>query len=110
MLSMRIKNDKNILRIKSALKNMTIIYEDLEKNLREEITKKDEKIDTLDNENQDLKSALEALKFNLEIKEKRNSFLARYGSISNANRTRYGCGRIRKRSLLVRRVRRYLAG
>ena len=30
MLSMRIKNDKNILRIKSALKNMTIIYEDLE--------------------------------------------------------------------------------
>ncbi|PRM89681.1 two-component sensor histidine kinase [Aliarcobacter cryaerophilus] len=30
MLAMRIKNDKNILRIKSALKNMTIIYEDLE--------------------------------------------------------------------------------
>ncbi|AXK49110.1 two-component sensor histidine kinase [Aliarcobacter trophiarum LMG 25534] len=30
MLSMRLKNDKNILRVKSALKNMTIIYEDLE--------------------------------------------------------------------------------
>lgn len=30
MLSMKLKNDKNILRVKSALKNMTIIYEDLE--------------------------------------------------------------------------------
>lgn len=30
MLSLRLKNDKNILRVKSALKNMTIIYEDLE--------------------------------------------------------------------------------
>ncbi|QKF73515.1 two-component system sensor histidine kinase [Aliarcobacter faecis] len=30
ILSMRLKNDKNILRVKSALKNMTIIYEDLE--------------------------------------------------------------------------------
>ena len=30
MLSMRLRNDKNILRVKSALKNMTIIYEDLE--------------------------------------------------------------------------------
>ena len=27
---MRLRNDKNILRVKSALKNMTIIYEDLE--------------------------------------------------------------------------------
>ena len=30
MLQLRLKNDKNILRIKSALKNMTVIYEDLE--------------------------------------------------------------------------------
>ena len=30
MLSIRLRNDKNILRVKSALKNMTIIYEDLE--------------------------------------------------------------------------------
>ncbi|QKJ27436.1 sensor histidine kinase [Aliarcobacter cibarius] len=30
MLSLRLKNDKNILRVKSALKNMTVIYEDLE--------------------------------------------------------------------------------
>lgn len=30
ILSIRLKNDKNILRVKSALKNMTIIYEDLE--------------------------------------------------------------------------------
>jgi two-component system, OmpR family, sensor kinase len=30
MLAMKLKNDKNILRVKSALKNMTIIYEDLE--------------------------------------------------------------------------------
>lgn len=29
MLAMKLKNDKNILRVKSALKNMTIIYEDL---------------------------------------------------------------------------------
>ena len=45
----------------------------MEKNLKEQHTKKDEKIDTLEVENQDLKSALEALKFNLEIKEKRSS-------------------------------------
>lgn len=30
MLAMKLKNDKNILRVKSALKNMTIVYEDLE--------------------------------------------------------------------------------
>ncbi|WP_198306167.1 sensor histidine kinase [Arcobacter vandammei] len=30
MLSLKLRNDKNILRVKSALKNMTIIYEDLE--------------------------------------------------------------------------------
>jgi len=30
MLQLRLKNDKYILRIKSALKNMTVIYEDLE--------------------------------------------------------------------------------
>lgn len=30
MLAFRLKNDKHILRVKSALKNMTIIYEDLE--------------------------------------------------------------------------------
>ena len=48
-------------------------YQDLEKKLRAEITKKDEKINDLEVENKDLKSALEALKFNLEIKEKRSN-------------------------------------
>lgn len=65
--------------LKEELKNKVLnhdkvvkSYEDLEKNLKEELTKKDEKIDTLEVENKDLKSALEALKYNLEIKEKRN--------------------------------------
>ena len=47
-------------------------YQDLEKKLREELTKKDEKIDTLENENKDLKSELEALKYQLDLKEKRS--------------------------------------
>lgn len=47
-------------------------YEDLEKNLREELTKKDEKINDLEVENKDLKSELEALKYQLDLKEKRN--------------------------------------
>ena len=48
-------------------------YQDLEKNLREELTKKDSEILTLKDENQDLKSELEALKYQLDLKEKRNS-------------------------------------
>ena len=48
-------------------------YQDLEKKLRAEITKKDEKIDNLAAENEDLKNEIEALKFNLEIKEKRSN-------------------------------------
>ncbi len=47
-------------------------YQDLEKNLREELTKKDEKINDLEVENKDLKSALEALKYQLDLKEKRS--------------------------------------
>ncbi|MCR8709799.1 sensor histidine kinase [Aliarcobacter butzleri] len=42
ILSMRLKNDKNILRIKSALKNMTVIYEDLEYYMQQNAVK-DEK-------------------------------------------------------------------
>lgn len=42
MLQMRLKNDKNILRIKSALKNMTVIYEDLEYYMQQNAVK-DEK-------------------------------------------------------------------
>ena len=44
MLQMRLKNDKNILRIKSALKNMTVIYEDLEYYMQQNMVK-DEKTD-----------------------------------------------------------------
>ena len=44
MLQLRLKNDKNILRIKSALKNMTIIYEDLEYYMQQNAVK-DEKRD-----------------------------------------------------------------
>ena len=47
-------------------------YQDLEKNLKEQLTKKDEQIDTLEVENKDLKSALEALKYQLDLKEKRS--------------------------------------
>jgi len=42
MLQLRLKNDKYILRIKSALKNMTIIYEDLEYYMQQNIVR-DEK-------------------------------------------------------------------
>ncbi|MDN5113100.1 sensor histidine kinase [Aliarcobacter butzleri] len=42
ILSIRLKNDKNILRIKSALKNMTVIYEDLEYYMQQNAVK-DEK-------------------------------------------------------------------
>jgi two-component system, OmpR family, sensor kinase len=42
MLQMRLKNDKHILRIKSALKNMTVIYEDLEYYMQQNMVK-DEK-------------------------------------------------------------------
>lgn len=42
MLQLRLKNDKNILRIKSALKNMTVIYEDLEYYMQQNAVK-DEK-------------------------------------------------------------------
>ena len=42
MLQMRLKNDKYILRIKSALKNMTVIYEDLEYYMQQNMVK-DEK-------------------------------------------------------------------
>jgi signal transduction histidine kinase len=44
MLQLRLKNDKNILRIKSALKNMTVIYEDLEYHMQQNAVK-DEKRD-----------------------------------------------------------------
>ena len=44
MLQLRLKNDKNILRIKSALKNMTVIYEDLEYYMQQNVVK-DEKRD-----------------------------------------------------------------
>ena len=59
----------------NALKHENILksYEDLEQKLRAEITKKDEKINDLEVENIDLKSEIEALKFNLEIKEKRSN-------------------------------------
>ena len=39
MLQLRLKNDKNILRIKSALKNMTVIYEDLEYYMQQNVVK-----------------------------------------------------------------------
>ena len=39
MLSLRLRNDKNILRVKSALKNMTIIYEDLEYYMQQNVVK-----------------------------------------------------------------------
>jgi two-component system, OmpR family, sensor kinase len=42
MLQLRLKNDKYILRIKSALKNMTVIYEDLEYYMQQNVVK-DEK-------------------------------------------------------------------
>ena len=42
MIQMRLKNDKYILRIKSALKNMTVIYEDLEYYMQQNMVK-DEK-------------------------------------------------------------------
>ncbi|MBU3013546.1 HAMP domain-containing histidine kinase [Poseidonibacter lekithochrous] len=42
MLQLRLKNDKYILRIKSALKNMTVIYEDLEYYMQQHAVK-DEK-------------------------------------------------------------------
>ena len=42
MLQLRLKNDKYILRIKSALKNMTVIYEDLEYYMQQNIVR-DEK-------------------------------------------------------------------
>ena len=44
MLQLRLKNDKYILRIKSALKNMTVIYEDLEYYMQQSVVK-DEKHD-----------------------------------------------------------------
>ena len=44
MLQMRLKNDKYILRIKSALKNMTVIYEDLEYYMQQNMVK-DKKTD-----------------------------------------------------------------
>lgn len=44
MLQMRLKNDKYILRIKSALKNMSVIYEDLEYYMQQNMVK-DEKTD-----------------------------------------------------------------
>ena len=44
MLQLRLKNDKHILRIKSALKNMTVIYEDLEYYMQQSAVK-DEKRD-----------------------------------------------------------------
>lgn len=39
MLQMKLKDDKHLLRIKSALKNMTIIYEDLEYYMQQHIVK-----------------------------------------------------------------------
>lgn len=47
-------------------------YQDLEKKLREELTKKDEKINDLEVENKDLKTEIEALKYQLDLKEKRS--------------------------------------
>jgi signal transduction histidine kinase len=44
MLQLRLKNDKYILRIKSALKNMTVIYEDLEYYMQQSVVR-DEKRD-----------------------------------------------------------------
>jgi len=43
MLQMKIKDDKHILRIKSALKNMTIVYEDLEYYIQSHNLKEDKK-------------------------------------------------------------------
>jgi len=43
MLHMKIKDDKHILRIKSALKNMTIVYEDLEYYIQSHNLKEDKK-------------------------------------------------------------------
>ena len=58
----------------NALKHETVVksYQDLELKLRNELTKKDEKIDNLAAENEDLKSEIEALKYQLDLKEKRN--------------------------------------
>lgn len=44
MLQMRLKNDKYILRTKSALKNMTVIYEDLEYYMQQSIVR-DKKVE-----------------------------------------------------------------
>ena len=56
----------------NALNHENILksYQDLEKNLKEQLTKKDEKIDNLAAENKDLKSEIEALKYQLDLKEK----------------------------------------
>ncbi|OCL81942.1 sensor histidine kinase [Arcobacter porcinus] len=43
MLSLKLKNDKNILRVKSALKNMTIIYEDLEYYMQQNAVKEEKR-------------------------------------------------------------------
>jgi len=43
MLQMRLKNDKHIIRIKSALKNMTVVYEDLEYYMQRNSVKNDKK-------------------------------------------------------------------
>lgn len=48
-------------------------FNDLEKTLKEELTKKDEKINDLEVENKDLKSEIEDLKNKLQLAEKRNS-------------------------------------
>lgn len=43
LLQMKLKDDKHILRIKSALKNMTVVYEDLEYYIQSHIIKDDKK-------------------------------------------------------------------
>lgn len=65
--------------LKEDLKNKVLNHEkvvksfnDLEKNLREELIQKDGEIEDLKSENIDLKSELETLKYQLDLKEKRN--------------------------------------
>lgn len=49
MLALRLKNDKHILRVKSALKNMTVIYEDLEYYMQQNEVKEQKEIINLSN-------------------------------------------------------------
>lgn len=61
--------------LKEEIKNKTLNYEKLEssfKDLEKTLISKDEKINDLEVENKDLKTEIEALKYQLDLKEKRS--------------------------------------